>query len=42
MTVNWSAGSSTPFIIDTNLPTPASNQKWTVDLVTAYDADGGK
>ena len=42
VTVNWPAGSSAPFIIDTNLPTPASNQKWTVDLVTAYDADGGK
>ena len=42
VTVNWPAGSSTPFIIDTNLPTPASNQKWTVDLVTAYDADGGQ
>ncbi len=41
-TVNWPAGSSTPFIIDTNLSTPASNQKWTVDLVTAYDADGGQ
>jgi hypothetical protein len=41
-TVNWPAGSSTPFIIDTNLATPDSNQKWTVDLVTAYDADGGQ
>ncbi|MES2464211.1 MAG: hypothetical protein V4671_26915 [Armatimonadota bacterium] len=41
-TVNWPAGVSTPFIIDTNLPTPAPNQKWTVDLVTAYDADGGQ
>jgi hypothetical protein len=39
-TVDWPAGTSTPFIIDTNLPTPASNQKWTVGLVTAYDADG--
>ena len=42
VTVNWPAGASAPFIIDTNLPTPASNQKWTVDLVTAYDADGGQ
>jgi hypothetical protein len=41
-TVNWPAGSSTAFIIDTNLTTPAWNQKWTVDLVTAYDADGGQ
>jgi hypothetical protein len=41
-TVNWPAGTSSPFIIDTNLPTPASNQKWTVDLVTAYDADGNQ
>lgn len=39
-TVNWPAGSSAPFIIDTNLSTPASNQKWTVELVTAYDAGG--
>lgn len=41
-TVNWPAGASAPFIIDTNLPTPASNQKWTVNLVTAYDANGGQ
>ncbi|MBC8102262.1 MAG: hypothetical protein H7Z41_06720 [Cytophagales bacterium] len=40
-TVNWPAQSSTVFIMDTNLPTPASNQKWTLDMVTAYDADGG-
>jgi hypothetical protein len=35
--VRWPAGASTPFVLDTQLPTPTPSQKWKVDLVPMYD-----
>jgi len=39
-TVDWPAGTTQPFLLRTGMATPTRNQRWTVDLVTAFDANG--